>query len=239
MFHALLSVYSRLTDGTNYFLFRQTFLSFAGMEQILQEVKNIVFDLGGVLLDIDPERTVKSFEVLGLTNVIKPGGWGYKQEVFLQMEEGKLTDDEFRNGVRELLSAPASDAEIDQAWCAMLIDFPDERVSLLRQLESKYNLYLFSNTNNIHVNYFHKLFHQKFGFSMSDLFVKDYYSNEINSRKPNLESFQFVLNDAALNPRETLFIDDSKENVEGAKQAAMHAFHLDGETSLHQLFKLA
>lgn len=209
------------------------------MEKILQEVKHLIFDLGGVLLDIDPQRTVKSFEALGLTNVINPGGWGYKQEVFLQMEEGKLTDDEFRNGVRELLPAPVSDAEIDRAWCAMLIDFPAERVSLLKQLESKYNLYLFSNTNNIHVNYFHNLFHQKFGFSMSDLFVKDYYSNEINSRKPSLESFQFVLRDAAINPHETLFIDDSKENVTGAERAGMHAFHLNGETSLHQLFRLA
>lgn len=208
------------------------------MEQILQEVKNIVFDLGGVLLDIDPQRTVKSFEALGLTNVIKPGGWGYKQEVFLHMEEGKLTDGEFRDGIRELLPGPVLDAEIDAAWCAMLIDFPAERVTLLKQLESKYNLYLFSNTNNIHVNYFHKLFHQKFGFSMSDLFVKDYYSHEINRRKPSLESFQFVLNDAALNPRETLFIDDSKENVMGAERAGMHAFHLNGETSLHQLFEL-
>ena len=126
------------------------------MEQILQEVKNIVFDLGGVLLDIDPQRTVKSFETLGLTNVIKPGGWGYKQEVFLHMEEGKLTDGEFRDGIRELLPGPVLDAEIDAAWCAMLIDFPAERVTLLKQLESKYNLYLFSNTNNIHVNYFHK-----------------------------------------------------------------------------------
>jgi len=209
------------------------------MEKILREVKNIVFDLGGVLLDIDPERTVQAFEVLGLTNVIKPGGWGYKQPVFLQMEEGKLSDDEFRNGVRELFPAPVSDAEIDQAWCAMLIDFPADRVALLRQLQSKYNLYLFSNTNNIHVNYFHQLFHQKFGFSLSDLFVKDYYSNEINSRKPALESFQFVLNDAGLKPHETLFIDDSKENVAGAEQAGMHAFHLNGATTLHQLFSLA
>jgi putative hydrolase of the HAD superfamily len=206
------------------------------MEQILQKVKNIVFDLGGVLLDIDPERTVKAFQTLGLTNVIKPGGWGYQQEVFLQMEEGKLTDNEFRDGVRKLLPTPVSDAEIDRAWCAMLIDFPADRVALLRQLKSKYNLYLFSNTNSIHVSFFHKLFHQKFGFSMSDLFVKDYYSNEINSRKPALESFQIVLNDAALNPPETLFIDDSKDNVEGAEQAGMHAFHLNGDISLQQLF---
>ncbi|KOH43209.1 HAD family hydrolase [Sunxiuqinia dokdonensis] len=207
------------------------------MEQILREVKNIVFDLGGVLLDIDPQRTVKAFEALGLTDVIKPGGWGYKQEVFLQMEEGKLTDGEFRDGVRKLLPTPVSDAEIDRAWCAMLIDFPADHVRLLKQLKSTYNLYLFSNTNNIHVDFFHKLFQKKFGFSLSDLFVKDYYSNEINSRKPALEAFRFVLNDAALNPGETLFIDDSKENIEGAERAGMQAFHLNGNISLHQLFR--
>ena len=195
-------------------------------------VKNIIFDLGGVLLDLDVNSTIQAFQELGLPDIIKPGGWGYHHEVFLKMEQGFLTDDEFRNGIRSLLPQPASDAEINHAWCAMLIDFAPEKINLLQQLSSQYQLYLFSNTNSIHITYFHGIFKQKFGFSLSDLFVKDYYSSDIQLRKPGVESFQYVLNDAGLTPSETLFIDDSDKNIEGAKLAGMQALHLTSAKSL-------
>lgn len=206
------------------------------MKQIPKEVKNIIFDLGGVLLNIDPNLTIRAFESLGLSDVIKPEGWGYKDDIFLKMEKGLISDDEFRKGVRKLLRQPVNDADIDTAWCAMLIDFPEDRIALLQELKSKYQLYLFSNTNNIHVNYFHHLFQKKFHFPISELFVKDYYSNEIKSRKPSLESFQIVLNDAGLNPTRTLFIDDLDKNIEGARQAGMHAIHLNSNQNLQDLF---
>jgi putative hydrolase of the HAD superfamily len=206
------------------------------MKQVPEGVQNIIFDLGGVLLDIDPDRSIEAFKALGLTDVIKPGGWGYKHEVFLNMEEGLLTDDEFRDGVRKLLPQEVTDHDIDTAWCAMLIDFPVDRIALLKELQADYQLYLFSNTNNIHLQYFHHLFQQKFGYSITELFEKDFYSHVIQKRKPSLESFQIVLNNAGLSPRETLFIDDSKDNVEGAQKVGMHAVHLTSEKSLHKIF---
>ncbi len=206
------------------------------MKQVPEGVQNIIFDLGGVLLDIDPDRSIEAFKALGLADVIKPGGWGYKHEVFLKMEEGLLTDDEFRDGVRKLLPRGGTDHDIDTAWCAMLIDFPVDRIALLKELQADYQLYLFSNTNNIHLQYFHHLFHQKFGYSITDLFEKDFYSHLIQKRKPSLESFQIVLSNAGLSPRETLFIDDSKDNVEGAEKAGMHAVHLTSEKILREIF---
>jgi putative hydrolase of the HAD superfamily len=131
----------------------------------------------------------------------------------------------------------AGDTEIDAAWCAMLIDFPAEKIEMLQQLQKHYQLYLFSNTNSIHIRYFHRLFRDKFGYSLSDLFVKDYYSSEIQLRKPTQESFQFVLNDADINPSETLFIDDSDQNIAGAELAGMYAIHITPEKSLTDLLK--
>lgn len=192
------------------------------MKQIPSGTKNIIFDLGGVLLDIDPERSIAAFHELGMADLIKPGGWGYDHEVFLRMEQGLLSEQEFRDGIRALLPGHASDAQIDQAWCAMLIHFPSEKIGLLKKLAPQYRLYLFSNTNSIHIRYFHELFLKEFGFPLTKLFVKDYYSSDIKFRKPDLKSFQYVLNDAALVPTETLFIDDLDKNTEGAALAGMN-----------------
>ncbi len=206
------------------------------MKQVVGNIKNIIFDLGGVLLDINPELSIQAFRKLGMPDLIKPGGWSYEHDVFLNMEQGLLSKESFRDGIRELLPQPASDELIDEAWCAMIIDFPEEKIELLRQLKSKYRLYLFSNTNSIHINYFHTIFKKKFSYSLSDLFVKDYYSSEIGMRKPGISSFQFVLNDAGLNPSETLFIDDAKANVESAGEAGMQTLWLHPELDLLSVF---
>jgi len=196
------------------------------MKKIPDGIKNIIFDLGGVLLDLDTQRSIQAFRELGMPDLIRPGGWSYDHEVFVKMEQGLLNEHEFREGVRALLPKPATDMQIDQAWCAMLIDFAPEKIRLVQKLKPRYRLYLFSNTNSIHIKYFHELFRKKFGFSLSELFVKDYYSCDIQIRKPNLESFQRVLNDAMINPGETLFIDDSDKNTAGAAQAGMQTICL-------------
>jgi len=200
-------------------------------------VKNIIFDLGGVLLDIDPQRSILSFRELGMADLIKPGGWGYDHEVFLKMEQGLLNEQEFRDGVRALIPQPVSDQQIDQAWCAMLIRYPPQKIGLLRELAKRYQLFLFSNTNSIHISHFHELFMREFGFPLSGLFVKDYYSSDIKFRKPDPKSFQYVLNDAGLNPGETLFIDDLDKNTEAAAQAGMHTICLKPGMDLVKLFE--
>ena len=169
---------------------------------------------------------------MGMPDLIKPGGWGYEHEVFLQMEQGRISDQAFRDGIRNLLPIHAPDREIDQAWCAMILDFRAEKIRLLHQLRSTYRLFLFSNTNAIHVNHFRDLFLKEFGYPIDDLFDKVYYSNRMGVRKPKLQAFQHVLNDAGLNANETLFIDDSEENVQGARQTGMQAIHFTAGTDL-------
>lgn len=200
-------------------------------------IKNIIFDLGGVLLDIDPRRSIAAFRELGMADLIKPGGWSYDHEVFLKMEQGLIDDRQFRDGVRALLPEPVSDQQIDQAWCAMLISFPAEKISWLQKLASGCRLYLFSNTNAIHIRHFHELFMKQFGFPLPELFVKDYYSSDIQLRKPDLRSFQFVLRDAGLKPEETLFIDDLDKNTEAAAQTGMYTICLKPDMDLVKLFE--
>ncbi|WP_372773896.1 HAD family hydrolase [Mangrovibacterium sp.] len=206
------------------------------MKQQNQQIKNIIFDLGGVLLAIDAERTIQAFRQLGMPDLIRPGGWGYEHQVFLDMESGKLNEDEFRAGIQQLLPQQVSDEAIDAAWCAMIKDYFRDRIELVKRLSADYRVYLFSNTNAIHIRHFQGLFERAFGHSLSQLFVKDFYSNEIGLRKPAPESFVHVLNDAGLNAEETLFVDDSDANIEGAKKTGMNTIWLTPESDLLSFF---
>jgi len=199
-------------------------------------IKNIIFDLGGVLLQIDAERSIQAFGKLGMPELIKPGGWGYNHQVFLDMEAGKLSNEQFHHGIQELLPQKVSTAAIDKAWCAMILDYFPDRIELVRNLFTKYRVFLFSNTNAIHIRHFHDLFQRNFKHPLSDLFEKDYYSSEIGLRKPDPASFEYVLNDAGLKAEETLFIDDSDANVESAKKTGMNTIWLTPGTDLLSFF---
>jgi len=204
--------------------------------KILKGVKNIIFDLGGVLLNIDPKKTIEAFGALGMEQLIGDKGLSYDHDIFYQMEQGQVTPDEFRNGVRQLISANISSEEIDAAWTAMLLDFPEIRIELLRRLQKEYKIYLFSNTNAIHVEKYHSNFRNQHGFEVSTLFVKDFYSNEIGFRKPTPESFQEIIRLSGINPSESLFIDDSLQNVEAAIATGLQGFWLQPGQKIEELF---
>lgn len=204
--------------------------------EILKGVKNIIFDLGGVLLNIDPKKTIEAFGVLGTEQLIGDKGLSYDHDIFYQMEQGQVTPDEFRDGVRQLLAANISSEKIDAAWTAMLLDFPGIRVELLRSLRKEYKIYLFSNTNAIHVEKYHSNFRNQHGFEVSTLFEKDFYSNEIGFRKPTPESFQEIIRLSGINPSESLFIDDSRQNVEAAIATGLHGFWLQPGQKIEELF---
>lgn len=203
----------------------------------LDGIKNIIFDLGVVILDIAPQNTVKALKELGLPDLVAANGLSYHHEVFYKMERGQISNDEFRNGIRSLLSKPASDKQIDNAWTAMLLDIPAERVKTIQELKSKYRIFLFSNTNAIHVEKFQADFKKDNQMEFSSLFEKDFYSNEIGLRKPDIESYQKVIELAGINPEETLFIDDSKDNIEGAQKAGLKGFWLQPDMELAKVFE--
>ena len=203
----------------------------------LNGIKNIIFDLGGVLLNIDPKKTIDAFNALGMEDLIGDKGLSYDHEIFYQLEQGKVSPDEFREGVQKLLPSPVTFDEIDAAWTAMLIDFPAIRVDLLKNLRKEYKVYLFSNTNAIHVEKFHAIFRNQHGFEVSSLFEKDFYSNEIGSRKPSAESFLEIIRLADICPEESLFIDDALKNVEGAVACGLKGLWLEPGQKVEEIFQ--
>ncbi len=199
--------------------------------------KNLIFDLGGVILDVDYHKTVEAFKEYGIEGFDEVFSQAKQLEIVDKFEEGKITIEEFRDGVRDLVGKDLSDGEIDKAWRAMILDLPPERVQLLGMLKLKYNLYLFSNTNELHINYIREIYEEKFGFDIfSTLFTKAYMSNEVNRRKPHTESFEWLCKDAGIDPRETLFIDDSIQHIEGAKKVGLNTYWLTGGETIMNMY---
>jgi len=204
---------------------------------MLKGIRNIIFDLGGVLLNIDPKKTIEAFGKLGMDQLVGDKGLSYDHDIFYQMEQGQITPDEFREGVLKLLPSRVSFQEIDAAWTAMLLDFPAIRVELVKNLRKDFKIYLFSNTNAIHVEKFHSIFRNQHGFEVSTLFDKDFYSNEIGFRKPMPESYQEIIRLSGINPAESLFIDDSLQNVESAIASGLKAFWLEPGQKVEEIFQ--
>jgi len=204
--------------------------------EILKGIRNIIFDLGGVLLNIDPHKTIEAFSQLGMQSLIGDKGLSYDHDIFYRMEQGKITPDEFRNGVLQLLPAKVTFDEIDAAWTAMLLDFPAIRVELVRNLRKQFKIYLFSNTNAIHVEKYRSNFRNQHGFEVSSLFVKDFHSNEIGYRKPTPESFKEIIRLSGINPEESLFIDDSLPNVDAAIAVGLKGYWLEPGQKVEEIF---
>ncbi len=212
-------------------------ISKIGSMEILKGIRNIIFDLGGVLNNIDPGKTIEAFSQLGMEQLIGDKGLTYDHEIFYLMEQGKITPAGFRKGVRELLPGEVSDDLIDTAWTAMLLDFPEIRVRLVQRLRNEFTIYLFSNTNAIHVAKYQSNFRKQHGFEVSSLFEKDFHSNEIGFRKPTPESFQEIIRLSGIHPEESLFIDDSLPNVEGAIASGLKGYWLKPGNKIEEVFK--
>lgn len=203
----------------------------------LKKIKNIIFDLGNVLLNLDFNATIEGFRNLGLDEAIMTMDQAYADPVFYELETGRTTTAIFRDRVREILNnGRVSDEQIDAAWCAMLLDVPSHRVKILKELGEKYNLYLLSNTNEIHIKYFHKKFKEAHDIEFSSLFKKNYYSHVLNERKPDLTSYRKMFELAGIEPAESLFVDDLEKNIRGAQNAGLHVFWLKEGMDLSDLF---
>lgn len=203
---------------------------------IQKNIKNIIFDLGGVILNIDYNLTSLAFKSLGMSDFDEFYSQSKQNNVFNDFEIGKLSSEEFRTYLQEYLPGKSS-REIDLAWNAMLLDLPQKRISLIKDLKENYRIFLLSNTNEIHVNKFTSYIDQKYGEGLfNSLFEKHYYSNEIGFRKPNKDAFKYVLTENGLKAEETLFIDDSIQHIEGAKQVGLKTIWLDKEKDITSLF---
>lgn len=198
-------------------------------------VKNIIFDLGGVLLNLDVPKTSEAFKALGLTHIDELFRIGFATSFFREYEMGTISDEVFIEKALQLTAPGTTKAQVIAAWNDMLLDFPAERVAFLKKLQSRYRIYLFSNTNQIHLLHFHKTYRDVYGNNMDDLFTKAYYSHLIKMRKPDVAAFEYVIRDSEVEAAETLFIDDALVNVEGASKAGLQALHLTGGKTILDL----
>ena len=183
----------------------------------MSETKNIIFDLGGVLLDIDYQKSITAFKKLGIKNFAEMFSQFKADELFEKLETGMLSEIDFYGAIKKRSKAVITDIEIENAWNAMILNFRTESLQLLEKLSAEYKLYLLSNTNSIHFKYFQQIFTNETGKPFLDVyFSKTWYSHKVGLRKPGTAIYEFVLQDENLTAAETLFIDDSINNIEAA-----------------------
>ena len=191
------------------------------------EIKNIIFDFGGVICNIDVTLTEKAFMDLGLTNYDTGRSIADSAGLFEGIETGTISSRQFRDGLKPLFSNPVTDEQIDTAWNALLLDIPGPHIRMLEALQKNYRIFLLSNTTEIHYLKYLDDFRNKFGYAGFDaLFEKAYFSFQLGLKKPSQEIFRHVLQQSRLNPSETLFIDDTLRHVEGARKAGINGYHL-------------
>ena len=199
----------------------------------MNEIKNIIFDLGGVLMNIDFKRTFNAFEIIGFRGAEQAFQDPEINGLCMDFETGVYCSIEMRRKFREITGFKCSDIQFDKAWNALLIDFPPAHIGRVRQLAQKYKTFLLSNTNPIHAKHFNAELDQHFGIeSMDHLLDKAWYSYNLGLRKPDERIFHKVLKMSRLNPEETLFIDDDETNARVAGSVGMHAIHITGELTL-------
>lgn len=187
----------------------------------------IIFDLGGVILNIDYQLTARAFQSLGIENFDALFSQAQQSHLFDKLETGNISPEGFRDEIRAITKQNWPDEEIDNAWNAMLLDLPEHRLNFLQRIGQQRPIFLLSNTNAIHYQAFSKYIRQSFGVpSLDSLFQKAYYSHEINRRKPDAETFEWVLEDAGLQPEATFFFDDSEQHLVSAKKLGIQAHHV-------------
>jgi len=197
----------------------------------MEKIKNIIFDLGGVLINLDNKLTEKAFVDLGVNHFNEFFGHGFAASFVRDYEIGKISDEQFLSDLRRIGNLTVPDETIIDAWDALLLDFPPERIELVKKLRNEYRVFLFSNTNALHMRTVRKIYQDTFkDGTLDELFEKAYYSNLLGMRKPDVESYQYITNENGLDPNETLFVDDALVNVEGANAAGLQGYYIDKES---------
>ena len=202
-----------------------------------KKIRNIVFDLGGVLVDLDFKAAINGLQEAGFANVKEQLLAFDRGGIFQKFEVGEITADEFRTAIRENSTVALTDEEVDGLWNAMLLEIPREKLELILHLRGKYMVYLLSNTNSIHWDYVCKNAFNYRGFRVEDYFEETFLSYEMHLAKPDKAIFEKVLSDANLLAEETLFIDDSEANCKAAQEVGIHAHHYHVGDDLSKIFE--
>jgi putative hydrolase of the HAD superfamily len=202
----------------------------------MQNPENIIFDLGGVILDVDYNLTRTAFEKLGVVHFDEMYSQANADQLFQKLETGEISEDQFYKELNRCTGLHLSSEEIRTAWNAMLLSFREKSLHFLEQIRPKYKIYLLSNTNYIHLNSFKETFHQKRRTkTFEEYFDKAFYSCEIGFRKPDAACYDWVTKELKIDSAKTLFIDDSLHNIEGAKKAGWQTIHLSNGMQIEDL----
>lgn len=202
----------------------------------LEGIKNIIFDLGGVIINIDHNKAISSFQQLLGNDFNELEQNLTANNILEKYETSAISTNEFISIFKKFKPA-LTNQEIIDAWNSMLLEIPQERILIIRKLARKHRVFLLSNTNEIHLNNINQHVKDEFGFNeMSSLFEKAYYSHEMGLRKPNPNIFEEILIDKNLVPKETLFIDDSEEHIISAKLLNLETHHLLATENIIDIF---
>jgi putative hydrolase of the HAD superfamily len=196
----------------------------------------IIFDLGGVIIDLDYSKTIHAFEQLGMENFHEVYSQASQTNLFDDFETGKISAQRFINSLLPYLKTGTTPNMAVHAWNAMILSVPPEKLQLLLKLKKEYPIYLLSNTNELHVPVVRREWAKVASDPMEYYFDRIFFSHEIHMRKPEISIFKFVCEEQNLDPKRTLFIDDSIQHIEGAAAYGLQTIHLTEPLSLIQLF---
>lgn len=202
------------------------------------DITAIIFDLGGVVLNLDMELTFNAFAQMGIDSKQLLYMSGGPDGIIGEYEKGLISSEEFLRRIISLIPGNVAQDDIVSAWNKMLLNLPPSRIELLQSIKQNYPIYLLSNTNEIHVEAFEKGVEKEFGYPvLNEIFTETYYSCRMGMRKPDVEIYRFVTDKHDLDPKRTLFIDDNSENVTGAIKAGLQGLHLKPGNTIEQLFR--
>jgi putative hydrolase of the HAD superfamily len=193
----------------------------------LSGIKTIIFDLGGVLLNIDYHLTINAFEKLGFEDFESTFSQFKQSNMSDLYEKGVISSVDFYKSI--ITDDSVAFQDFETAWNTLLIDFPESRFNLLQNLSDSFSLFLCSNTNEMHYEAFQKIVNQ-YDDDFDSLFTRAYYSHHISLRKPDKEIFEYILSENNLIANEVLFVDDSIQHIETAKGLGIKTIHIKNKT---------
>jgi putative hydrolase of the HAD superfamily len=201
-------------------------------------IKNIIFDLGGVILTLDRDEAVRRFLEVGLDSAEELLDPYHQKGIFLDLEEGRLSEEEFYEELRRIAGKDISDEDIRYGWFGFIKDTPAYKLEMLEELKKDYNLYLLSNTNPVIMGWAMSSRFSEKGKSLDEYFDKLYLSYQLGVTKPHPSIFKHIIEDTGLIPSETLFIDDGGSNIEMGKEFGLHTFQPKNGEDFRYIFKI-
>ena len=201
----------------------------------MNNIDTLIFDFGGVIINLDYSKPVSEFKKLGILDSKKLYSKKEQTKLFDSLECGQISDEKFLNEIRK--KSNTNDLElIKKAWNSILLNIPEERVHLLKKLSSKYKIFLLSNTNSIHLKEIISSYGEKKWKNFISIFNDVYFSNQIGMRKPNEDVFFYLIKKNKLDVSKTLFIDDSPQHIKTAKKIGFKTYHLTDKEDIVSLF---